>query len=98
MRSNIKIKLSVAGVILLGAFGYLAFAGMQKGWVYFVGVDQFLSDQQYATSQSRIRLHGKVATEGFDASAAALSAKFNLAGTSHQLPVVYRGAIPDMFQ
>jgi len=98
MRSNIKIKLAVAGVILLGAFGYLAFAGMQKGWVYFVGVDQFVSESQYARSEQRIRLHGKVASDGFDASAAALTAKFTLAGSSHQLPVVYRGAIPDMFQ
>lgn len=98
MRSNIKIKLTVAGVILLGAFGYLAFAGMQKGWVYFVSVDQFMGDRQYATSEARIRLHGKVANEGFDASGAALTAKFNLAGAAHQLPVVYRGAIPDMFQ
>jgi cytochrome c-type biogenesis protein CcmE len=96
---SMRIKLAVAGVVLVGAFAYLAFAGMQKGWVYFVGVDQYLADPQYA--QQRVRLHGRVASDGFDASRSGLTAKFNLAsptGGTRMLAVVYRGAIPDLFE
>ena len=95
--TSIRLKLLVAGAILTGAFGYLAFAGMQKGWVYFVSVDQYLADAQYHTQ--RVRLHGKVSADGFDASKSLLTARFNLAGDGGQsLPVTYRGVIPDMFE
>ena len=96
---SMRIKLSVASVVLVGAFAYLAIAGMQKGWVYFVSVDQYLSDSQFATQ--RVRLHGKVAAEGFDASKALLTAKFNLVsstGKPGSLSVAYHGALPDMFE
>ena len=95
--NSMRMKLVVAGVVLIGAFSYLAFAGMQKGWVYFVSVDQYLSDSQ--SHDQRVRLHGKVAEEGFDTSKTLLVATFNLDGSSERLlPVRYRGSIPDMFQ
>jgi cytochrome c-type biogenesis protein CcmE len=93
---SMRTKLAAASVILIGAFAYLAFAGMQKGWVYFVGVEQYLSDTQFQTQ--RVRLHGKVAADGFDASKALLTAKFNLTGDKRSLAVVYHGALPDMFE
>jgi cytochrome c-type biogenesis protein CcmE len=97
---SIRIKLAIAGVILAAAFSYLAAAGMQKGWVYFVSVDQYLADSQYATQ--RVRLHGKVAADGLTSNKAALNATFNLTGAStsaagRSLQVNYRGAIPDLF-
>jgi cytochrome c-type biogenesis protein CcmE len=82
-------------VLLVGAFGYLAYAGMQKGWVYMVTVEQYATDPQLAAQ--RVRLHGKVASEGLDVNAAAMSARFNVAGAGHSVAVVYRGAIPDLF-
>lgn len=96
--TSIRIKLLVAGMVLSGAFGYLAFAGMQKGWVYFVSVEQFTSDSQQLHNQ-RVRVHGKVAAAGFDASKSLLTAKFNLTGNAGaSMPVVYRGVIPDLFE
>ena len=53
--NSMRMKLVIAGVVLVGAFGYLAFAGMQKGWVYFVSVDQYLSDSQYHDQRVRLR-------------------------------------------
>jgi cytochrome c-type biogenesis protein CcmE len=95
--NSIRIKFLIAGVILSGAFSYLAFAGMQKGWVYFVSVEQLTSDSQF--HNQRVRVHGKVATDGFDASKSRLTAKFNLTGNAGaSLPVVYRGVIPDLFE
>jgi cytochrome c-type biogenesis protein CcmE len=97
--TTIQIKLLVAGVVLLGAIGYLAFAGVKSGWVYFIDVKTFLDDPQYRTQ--RVRLHGAVAADGFETSSAGLRAAFRLtdpddaAGPS--VPVVYRGNIPEMF-
>jgi cytochrome c-type biogenesis protein CcmE len=91
-----RLKLIVASTVLVGAVGYLAYAGMQKGWVYYMEVDKFVAEEQY--QNQRVRLHGQVSTEGFLSSAARLTAQFNLVGTSAQVPVVYRGAIPEMFE
>lgn len=92
---SIRRKLFVASIVLVGAFGYLAYAGMQKGWVYLVSVEQFVHDPQLASQ--RVRLHGKVATDGFECSSAKLCATFNLTSGQASLPVVYRGTIPDLF-
>ncbi len=93
----IRLKLIIAGVILIGAFSYLAFAGMQNGWVYFVSVEQFTQDAQF--HNQRVRVHGKVAADGFDACQSLLTARFNLAGKGGEaVPVVYRGVVPDLFE
>jgi cytochrome c-type biogenesis protein CcmE len=97
--TSIRVKLAIAGVILAAAFSYLAAAGMQKGWVYFVSVDQYLADPQYA--HQRVRLHGKVSADGLTSDKAALNATFNLtapiAEGGRSLQVNYRGPIPDLF-
>jgi cytochrome c-type biogenesis protein CcmE len=93
----IRTKLVIAGVLLSGTFGYLAYAGMQSGWVYFVSVEQFASDTQF--HNQRVRVHGKVATDGFDASKSLLIAKFNLTDKGGQsIPVEYHGVVPEMFE
>jgi cytochrome c-type biogenesis protein CcmE len=89
-------KLFIAGAILLAAIGYLAFAGLKSGWVYYMDVDDFLADTQYHTQ--RVRLHGTVSTDDFQANPGLLRASFNLMGETGQVPVVYQGVIPDLFQ
>jgi cytochrome c-type biogenesis protein CcmE len=91
-----RTKLLVGAVVLVGAFAYLAFAGMQSGWVYFVGVEQYVNDSQFHSQ--RVRLHGKVAADGLNTRKALMTASFNLAGGDASLPVVYRGTIPDLFE
>jgi cytochrome c-type biogenesis protein CcmE len=93
---TIRAKLIVAGIVLTAAVGYLAIAGMKSGWVYSLEVDHFLADPQFQSQ--RVRLHGKVADDGFDASSASLSANFNLLGKSRRLAVAYHGTVPDLFQ
>lgn len=95
--NRIRFKLVVAGVIVTAAFSYLAFAGMQKGWVYFVSVEQFVADPQF--HDQRVRLHGTVAPEGFDAGKSLLVARFSLAGKGGEaIRVEYRGVVPEMFE
>jgi cytochrome c-type biogenesis protein CcmE len=92
--SAIQKKLIGAGLALVAAVGYLAYAGMKSGWVYFLEVDQYLADDQY--EHQRVRLHGKVADEAF--AAENLDANFILLGKTKRVAVAYHGVIPDMFQ
>jgi cytochrome c-type biogenesis protein CcmE len=94
--NRIGLKIAVASVVFLGALSYLAFAGAKQGWVYHLTVDQFLSDPQYKVQ--RIRLFGTVETDHFSSSPGTLTAAFVLKGTSAQIPVVFHGVIPEMFQ
>jgi cytochrome c-type biogenesis protein CcmE len=93
--TSIRAKLLVAGLVLAGSIGYLAYAGARSGWVYYVEVDKAASDAQYR--DQRIRLHGKVADDHFSAAPARLLANFKLLGKSQSLTVEYHGAIPDQF-
>lgn len=94
--SSMRLKLIVAGTVLVAAIGYLASASIKSGWVYYLEVDQFLANPQY--HDQRVRLHGKVAAEGFSASSGSLTANFKLLGKTRSLSVAYHGSIPDMFQ
>ena len=89
-------KLSIAGVIFVGAIVYLSFAGMQTGWTYTVGVNTYLSDAKY--QGQRVRLCGKVGAEGIDVQKSQLSAKFILLGDGQQIAVNYHGIVPDLFK
>ena len=92
----IRLKLSIAAVILASAITYLAAAGIKSGWVYYVDVDKYCADS--TLTNQRVRLHGKVATDHFQSSPGTLSANFTLLGKSQALTVDYHGPIPDMFQ
>jgi cytochrome c-type biogenesis protein CcmE len=89
-------KLWVGGVILVGAVGYLAYAGMSQGWVYYVSVDQLQGEKH----TSRVRLMGTVAEEGIEVNGGRMTAKFVIHGddASKRVAVDYRGAIPDLFK
>jgi len=94
--THIRTKLIVAGIVLLAAVSYLASAGIKSGWVYFMEVDQFLSDPSH--QESRVRLHGTVGVEQFASSSAGQMARFELLGKSNKKLVVnYRGSVPDQF-
>lgn len=93
--SHMKLKLTIASVVLLAAVAYLATAGMKKGWVYYMDVDSFLADEH--AQASRVRLAGRVADENLDIRRADLEASFTLLGPHQRIAVVFRGVVPDTF-
>src|SRR6185369_11696001 len=94
--THMGLKLSVAGVLLISAISYLAFAGVQRGWVYTMGVDQYVASTN--EQKLRVRLCGTVSTEQLDVHKAQLTARFVLKGEHASVPVAYKGVIPDMFK
>jgi cytochrome c-type biogenesis protein CcmE len=96
MTSTIR-KFIAGGVILLGAAGYLAYAGMSDGWIqYHLQVDEFANTPKY--HGQRVRLCGKVAEDGLVSNPGQLKARFGLMGQSQRVPVAYSGVIPDLFK
>ncbi|CAN5464368.1 hypothetical protein BH10PLA1_BH10PLA1_03200 [soil metagenome] len=96
LMTSIKLKLTVGAFVLLLAVSYLAIAGVKKGWVYFMPLDQFVADPAY--QDRRVRLNGKVAVDDLQIDRAGLVATFNLQGDHEQVRVQYHGVIPDMFR
>lgn len=89
-------KYLAGGAILAGALGYLAYAGAQASWVYYVGVDQFVTEG--VAPGQRARIHGVVSAENIDVRRVELSAHFEVKGSQHGVRVEYHGPIPDLFQ
>lgn len=91
------IKFIVAGVVLISAIAYLAFAGSKEGWAtYHVTVDAFASDPQ--VQRQHVRLAGKVASEGIEIGSGRYGAHFTLAGDSSKVNVNYKGVVPELFK
>lgn len=94
--TTLSRKLWIAGVVMAGAVGYLAYAGAQQGWVYYVPVDQFVRDA--GQQKHRVRLMGRVASDGLVIEGAQMRARFALESNGAQLPVSFHGTIPDLFK
>ena len=92
----LRKKLCVAGAVLALAIGYLAYAGVKLGRSYYLQVDAFLADSQFHSQ--RVRLHGKVGQDNLVVQDGGLTTNFQLLGQRSILPVVYTGAVPDLFK
>jgi cytochrome c-type biogenesis protein CcmE len=92
-----RAKVAIAGLILVMAVSYLAFAGVKSGWVYYVEVDEFLADPQM--QQQRVRLAGRVVDdERYAADGSRLTAAFTVEGEGVAMPVTFTGAVPNTFK
>jgi len=91
-----KTKLTMIAALLIAAVGYLAFAGVRKGWVYYVDVNQLLTETWY--QNQRVRLCGKVDEHDVAIRRGAFEARFKLLGLDHDVMVMYHGVVPDRFK
>jgi cytochrome c-type biogenesis protein CcmE len=91
-------KFITAGIVLVAAVSYLAYAGMKEGWVsYHLQVDEYLASIDVHRNQ-RVRLVGLVAEEGLVSQPGRLSARFTMTGATGSVNVSYKGVIPDLFK
>lgn len=89
--SHLKWKLGIAGVIFAGAVVFLAMAGMEKGFAYTVGVEEFAAKAAQFQGK-RIRICGVVGAEVRQGSG---GAEFTMQGKPHNVSVSFRGVVPD---
>lgn len=94
--TRIRTKLIIALLAMSAAVAYLVQAGVRAGWVYSMEAAAFLENAEM--HDRRVRLSGAVSWENVESNPAMLYAKFDLVSNGKSLPVMYRGAVPDMFR
>lgn len=99
--SNVKGRrtatLVVAVAIVLGAFSYLMFGGLENNVVYFLTPAELLGrgDKAYDVA---VRLGGQVAPGSVQWNAEALDLKFKVREGTNEVLVHSKGAPPQMFR
>lgn len=95
-RSNLRFV--IAGLIIVAAFGYLMYAATQSGSEYYVTTGELKAMGGEAVGQS-IRLGGRVVDGSVQWDRGNSSVAFALTdGEGTNIPVTYKGTIPDSFQ
>jgi cytochrome c-type biogenesis protein CcmE len=97
MKAKIVVKLLVGVIVIGGGVGYFMYQAMQSSWSYYYSVDDFFADSEGVMNQS-LRLAGKVKEDSIVRDVEKLNLNFVLAGSASELPVMYKGAVPDNFE
>lgn len=92
-------KLLLGGLLIALGIGYLIYASFQDSMLYYLTVDEFLS-QQEALSEQGIRIAGTVVSGSIQRQGDSREITFQIRGKSAgaAMPVSYKGIVPDIFQ
>ena len=94
---NNKTRLVVIGVVLALALGYLVYAAFPGNTLYYLTVDEFMSDEQNLDGRS-IRVIGKLVPDSFQREAGnEILANFALTEKGRVMQASYEGVLPDLF-
>ena len=96
MKASAIVKLLVGITVIGGGIGYFMFQAMQSSWAYYYSVDDF-SATDAAAQEHFYRLAGTVKPDSVVRDLENVSLKFTLAGSKAELPVQYKGTVPDNF-
>ena len=96
MKAKTVVKILVGVIVIGGGIGYFMYQAMQSSWSYYYSVDDFIANNTKGQNYS-LRLAGvvKPGTVNHDLQKMILS--FTLAGTNNEIPVLYKGSVPDNF-
>jgi cytochrome c-type biogenesis protein CcmE len=92
-------RLVVGLLIFVGAF-YLMVNSMMEGGAYFLTVDEIHAAHQkgHLKPGRKVRIKGNVAHGSYQNQIGSSEHRFMVAGESNQVPVYFKGAIPDVFK
>jgi cytochrome c-type biogenesis protein CcmE len=94
-RTNRKILVAVVVFVLAGA--YLAYSGARSSMAYYLTVGELL-DRAAVVGQSDVRLSGTVRNGTIARDPVAGTLAFQVTDGIRQVPVHYRGVVPDAFK
>jgi cytochrome c-type biogenesis protein CcmE len=89
-----RIKFTIAGAIIAGVTGYMAFLGARSSWQYYLTVDECTADASELVGP-RLRVNGHVAPNSLDVDPDRAGAAFVLRGAVSGLFVSCEGPLPD---
>jgi cytochrome c-type biogenesis protein CcmE len=95
IKTKIIVKILAGIFVIGGGLGYFIFQAMQSSWSYYYSVDEFNASDS-AKGQS-LRIAGKVRPGSVVRDLQAMNLSFTLAGAKSEVPVIYKGTVPDNF-
>ncbi|MHC4293585.1 MAG: cytochrome c maturation protein CcmE [Planctomycetota bacterium] len=96
MKTKTIVKTLIGLLVIGGGMGYFIYQAMQNSWSYYYSVDDFAAAQSEAQNYS-LRIAGKVKPGSISRDLEKMNLAFTLAGAEAELPVHYKGSVPDNF-
>jgi len=100
MKTKTIVKVLVGVIVIGGGLGYFMFQAIQSSWSYYYLVDDFVEDftaKGPAAEVSSLRVFGEVKPDSVTRDLEKTLLTFTLAGSKNELPVQYKGSVPDNF-
>jgi cytochrome c-type biogenesis protein CcmE len=90
------LKLTIGTLAILGALGYLLYAGLKETTRYYVTVTELVDSPPSYAASAGVRVAGKIV----DGSIArqGLDLRFQITDGKRSIPVHYHGLVPDTFK
>ncbi len=95
-----RVKLLVGGAVILTAFSYLFFSGMEASQVYYLTVSEFQERASTLAPGEPFRISGRVYAGTLERSDTGLDLRFTVYDPTTDgatLAVSYHGVVPDTF-
>ncbi|MEJ2647208.1 MAG: cytochrome c maturation protein CcmE [Sedimentisphaerales bacterium] len=96
MKTKVLVKILVGIFVIGGGLGYFIFQTIQSSYAYYFSVDEFSANESSMMDHS-LRIAGRVKPGSVVRDLEAMNLSFILAGTKTEVPVIYKGVIPDNF-
>lgn len=96
MKTKALVKILVGIFVIGGGLGYFVFQAMQSSWSYYYSVDEFSANESLVMDHS-LRIAGRVKPGSVTRNLQAMNLSFVLAGAKTEVPVIYKGTVPDNF-
>lgn len=96
MKSRQLVKLLVGIIVIGGGIGYFMFQAIRSSSSYYYSVDDFSQNNEDLANHS-FRIRGIVKEGTVVRNMELIQLSFDLAGSTAQMPVTYKGAVPDNF-
>jgi cytochrome c-type biogenesis protein CcmE len=94
MKTKTIVKTLIGLLVIGGGLGYFMYQAMQSSWSYYYSVDDFAANKSEVKNYS-LRIAGKVKPGSISRDLEKMNLAFTLAGAETELPVQYKGSVPD---
>jgi cytochrome c-type biogenesis protein CcmE len=96
MRTKTIVRTVISVLVIGGGLSYFIYQAMQSSWAYYYSVDDFWAHKSQAQNHL-LRIAGTVKQNSTVRDLQTMNMKFALAGAGVEVPVAYKGPVPDNF-